>query len=177
MNKRVCGIGLGLASALLSAANAGAAFTLTSQEFADNGALPASCTCDGANQSPALSWNEPPQGTKSLALTAEDLDAPGKVWVHWVMFDIPTGLRGFSDGVPRDAKLGNGAAQGKNDFGKIGYDGPCPPSGRHRYRFQIYALDKNLGLDPGSTRDQVLQAAQGHILGQAELTGTYSRQQ
>ncbi len=131
------------------------------------GTIPRRHTCDGENVSPPLAIEDVPPGAKSLALIVDDPDAPAKVWVHWVMFDIPV-----QAGIAEGARPGR---QGINDFGKKGYGGPCPPSGTHRYFFKLYALDRNLGLPEGSTKQQVEKAMAGHILGQAELMGRYSR--
>src|SRR5262249_40429186 len=123
-----------------------------------------------------LSWTDPPEGAKSFALIADDPDAPGRVWVHWVLYDLSPEVRDLAEGVTRDETLRNGAKQGKNDFGKIGYGGPCPPPGpAHRYFFKLYALDLKIGLPSKATKQQVLDATKGHILAEAELMGTYKR--
>jgi Raf kinase inhibitor-like YbhB/YbcL family protein len=147
---------------------------LTSSVFR-NGRIPSHYTCDGDDVSPPLAWNNIPPGTKSLALIADDPDAPNKTWVHWVIFNIPPFVDGLPEDVRHDGLLPNGACQGRNDFGRIGYGGPCPPSGTHRYFFKLFALDTLLDLEPGSSKDEVLEAMQGHILGQSELMGEYRR--
>jgi len=121
-------------------------------------------------------WSEPPQGTQSLALIVDDPDAPGGVFTHWVLFNILPDSRQLPEAIPTQAQLSSGALQGKNDFGRIGYGGPCPPPGRpHRYRFTLYALDRVLDLKAGVSKKQVVGAMQGHILAQGQLTGTYQR--
>jgi len=151
-------------------------FALTSKAFDHGGTIPKRFTCDGLDVSPALSWNEPPPGTKSLALISDDPDAPVGTWVHWVAFDIPAGTRELPEGVAKTADLPGGGKQGRTDFGRIGYGGPCPPPGKpHRYYFKLYALDTQLNLKPGSTKAGVESAMKGHILAQAELLGRYGR--
>jgi Raf kinase inhibitor-like YbhB/YbcL family protein len=126
--------------------------------------------------SPALSWNTPPEATQSFALILDDPDAPGGTWVHWVLYDLPATERELPTSVPPEGKLPSGARQGRNDFGRTGYGGPCPPPGPgHRYYFRLYALDNKLGLRPGSTRAQVDRSMRGHILAHAELMGGYRR--
>lgn len=153
-------------------------FALTSTAFADNGTIPQQFTCDGSNVSPALTWNGAPPNTRTFALIADDPDAPAGTWVHWVLFNLPGNSTALPENVARDetlASLGN-AAQGRNDFKKIGYGGPCPPSGKpHRYFFKLYALDTALALHPGSTKAQVEAAMHGHIVATAQLIGSYSR--
>jgi Raf kinase inhibitor-like YbhB/YbcL family protein len=150
--------------------------TVTSTAFHDGGSIPAKYTCDGANISPPLRWNTIPDGAKSIALIVDDPDAPRGDWVHWVVYDLPASLREIPERVPPDEKiLGNGGRQGTTDFGKIGYGGPCPSSGTHRYFFKVYALDKELGLAPGATKAQVLKAMEGHVLTEGQLMGKYAR--
>jgi hypothetical protein len=116
-----------------------------------------------------------PEGTRSFALIADDPDAPVGTWVHWVLYNIPSSARTLIESIPADAKLADGSINGKNSWGKPGYGGPCPPSGTHRYFFKLYALDTVLNLGSGATKEQLLNAMQGHILGQAELMGKYKR--
>lgn len=149
---------------------------LESTAFTDKGLIPSKYTCDGEDISPPLSWSEPPSGTKSLALIVDDPDAPGKTFVHWVLYDIPATARALPDNVAAEGNLPSGSLQGKNDFGKLGYGGPCPPGGTHRYFFKLYALDTKLGLESGATKAQVLVSMDGHILAEAELMGRYQRQ-
>jgi Raf kinase inhibitor-like YbhB/YbcL family protein len=149
---------------------------LTTPAFNAGADIPARHSCDGSDMSPALSWNTPPEGTQSFALILEDPDAPGRTWVHWVLYDLAPTERELPPGVPRDDELPSGARQGRNDFRRTGYGGPCPPPGpSHRYYFKLYALDKKLELPPGSTRAQVDRAMRGHILAHAELMGRYQR--
>jgi Raf kinase inhibitor-like YbhB/YbcL family protein len=150
-------------------------FTLTSSAFDEGGAIPKKYTCDGADVSPPLSWAAPPGGTQSFALVSDDPDAPVGTWVHWVIFNLPAGLDGLPEGVPADAEPSLGGRQGKNDFGRLGYGGPCPPRGTHRYYFKLYALDATLGLPAGATKAGLLEAMAGHVLAEAQLMGRYSR--
>ncbi len=145
---------------------------LTSDAFTNGQSIPVKYSCRGNNISPALAWNEPPADTKSFALIVDDPDAPGGTWVHWVLFNIPADTRSLPENLPAG---GNTLSVGKNSSGNTQYDGPCPPSGTHRYFFKLYALDSTLSLAPGATQAQVLQAMQGHILAQAELMGTFSK--
>ncbi|MBF2007168.1 YbhB/YbcL family Raf kinase inhibitor-like protein [Chlorogloeopsis fritschii PCC 9212] len=149
---------------------------LASSVLEENDFIPAKYTCDGADISPALSWDEPPPGTESFALIVDDPDAPRRTFVHWVLYDIPATVRQLSEQIATVKTLSNGGVQGKNDFGNLGYGGPCPPSGTHRYFFKLYALDKKLGLQPGATKNQLEAAMEGHILATAELVGRYQRQ-
>jgi len=151
-------------------------FELKSPVFQQNQAIPKKFSCDGVDASVPLSWSDPPQGTTSLALIADDPDAPRGTWVHWVLYDLPAEVRDLEEGVPVQETLEDGAKQGRNDFGKIGYGGPCPPPGSaHRYYFKLYALDRLAGLPPRATKQQLLDAMKGHILAQTELVGTYKR--
>jgi len=148
---------------------------ITSQAFTPGSFIPSRHTCDGPNVSPPLSFSGAPPGTKSLALISDDPDAPGGTWVHWVVWNIPAGAPGLKEGVPARDELPDGTRQGTTDFRRIGYGGPCPPSGTHRYSFRLYALDTTLDL-PSSTLKTSLEAAmRGHVLAQAELTGKYAR--
>ncbi len=148
---------------------------LTSSAFEEGAMIPAKFTCDGEDVSPALSWSGAPAGVKTFALIADDPDAPMGTWVHWVIFNIPDSVNQLPEAVPPMPTLANGAVQGKNDFRKIGYGGPCPPGGVHRYFFKLYALDTRLSLQPGITKAELLKAMEGHILAQAQLMGRYSR--
>jgi len=149
---------------------------VASTAFPEGGAIPSKYTCDGQNVSPPLAWDSVPEGTKSLALISDDPDAPMGTWVHWVLYDLPPDARSLSENVPPDPTLSNGAKQGKNDFRKSGYGGPCPPSGTHRYFFKLYALDAVVNLAAGATKPQLLKAMEGHILAQGQLMGKYKRQ-
>lgn len=153
-----------------------AKLTLSSSAFASGATIPSQYTCTGADVSPPLRWDTPPAGTRSLALIADDPDAPAGTWVHWVLFDLPGDTRALEAGVEKQLELENGARQGRNDFGKIGYGGPCPPPGKpHHYFFKLYALDAKLALKSGSTKAAVEKAMQGHILAQGELLGRFGR--
>ena len=152
------------------------ALQVSSTDFSSGGTIPKQFTCDGADISPALAWNEPPAGTQSFSLIADDPDAPAGTWVHWVMFDLPGNARSLPQNVEKKEQLENGARQGRNDFGKIGYGGPCPPRGTpHRYFFKLYALDSKLNLRAGATKQDVERAQQGHVLAQGEYLGRYAR--
>ena len=149
---------------------------VSSSAFQEGGVIPTEYTCEGQDVSPPLAWDEPPAGTQSLVLIVDDPDAPVGVFTHWVLFNIPSNSRDLPEALPTQAQLPSGAQQGKNDFGRLGYGGPCPPPGRpHRYRFTVYALDQPLELTAGALKKQVLDAMQGHILAQGQLTGTYQR--
>jgi Raf kinase inhibitor-like YbhB/YbcL family protein len=153
------------------------ALTITSPAFSPNGAIPIEYTCEDADASPQLEWMRVPERTKSLALIVDDPDAPDpaapkRVYVHWVLHDLPPSTTGLPRGVTQ-AQLPAGARQGKNDGGTIGYMGPCPPIGRHRYFFKLYALDTTLGDLGTPTKADVEAAMRGHILEQAEIIGTY----
>lgn len=152
------------------------AFELKSPAFAPNADIPKPYTCDGPDRSPPLRWTEPPKGTKSLALIMDDPDAPVGVFVHWVLYNLPAETRELPEELPKERTLPNGARQGRNDFGRIGYGGPCPPRGpAHRYVFKLYALDTALAFGPGATKADLLKAMEDHILAQAELIGCYRR--
>ncbi len=148
---------------------------LKSPVFEEGGWIPEKYTCDGENVSPPLEWNGLPDGTASLALICDDPDAPMGTWVHWVVFNIPPETDGLPENVPPERELRQGGRQGINDFRKIGYGGPCPPGGTHRYYFKLYALDCSIDLLAGITKDNLVAAMEGHILEQAILMGRYSR--
>lgn len=151
-------------------------FALTTTAFSPDGDIPSRFTCDGPDLSPALAWADPPGKTASFALICDDPDAPAGTWVHWVLYHMPASARALAEGVPKRERLEDGSIQGKTDFGRVGYGGPCPPrGGPHRYFFKLYALDTKTGLPPGATKAEVEKAMRGHILGQAELMGRYRR--
>ena len=150
-------------------------FTLTSPAFQEGARIPRQYTCDADDLSPPLAWTEPPAGTKSLALISDDPDAPGKAWVHWVVYNLPPAARQLAEAFPDDEERSDRTRQGMTDFGRVGYGGPCPPSGTHRYFFKLYALDTVLSLAPGATKAQLEEAMQGRILGTGQLMGTYRR--
>ena len=151
------------------------AIKLISTAFQEGGIIPKQYTCGGQNISPPLAWDSVPANAQALALIADDPDAPGKTWVHWVVFDMPATTKSLPENVPPQETIAGGGKQGTTDFRKVGYGGPCPPSGTHRYYFKVYALDKELGLDNKATKDQVLKAMEGHILAQGQLMGRYKR--
>ena len=151
--------------------------TLSSPAFADGAAIPSSHTCEGADRSPPLAFAGAPAGTKSLALIVDDPDAPDpraprRVYVHWVLYDLPPATAALPEGA---LALPPGARPGKNDAGDAGYGGPCPPIGRHRYYFKLYALDAVLGDLGTPTKARLLEAMKGHVLAEAQLMGTYQK--
>lgn len=155
------------------------ALILTTTAFTAGGGIPTKYTCDGADVSPALAWSGAPPGTAAFALIADDPDAPAGTWVHWVLFNLPGTLTGLPEGVAKtDAPAeAGGALQGRNDFRRIGYGGPCPPPGKpHRYFFKLYALGAALPLKAGATKQDVERAMRGHVLAESSLMGTYARQ-
>lgn len=152
--------------------------TLTSSAFNDRSAFPAKYTCDGSNVSPPLAILDAPAGAKSLVLVCDDPDAPGGSFVHWVLYDLPPATRSLPEGIPAFEVLRElgGARQGKTDYGRVGYGGPCPPPGKpHRYQFTLYALNTVLGLKGGPTKAEVERAMEGHVVAQARIVGTYQR--
>jgi Raf kinase inhibitor-like YbhB/YbcL family protein len=150
--------------------------SLSSSVFQDGGNIPTKYTCDGEDVSPPLAWDDPTAGTQCLVLVVDDPDAAGGVFTHWLLFNLPADSHELPEAVPAQNELPNGALQGKNDFAKIGYGGPCPPSGAtHHYRFTIYALDQPLDLKAGVSRKQVIDAIKGHILAWGQLIGMYQR--
>jgi len=166
-------IAVGLAALLIGAG--GKNMELKSQAFQAGGMIPAKYTCDGQDISLPLHWSDPPAGTISFALISDDPDAPMKTWVHWVMWNIPADVRSLEENLPKTASLPNGTKQGTTDFHRVGYGGPCPPSGTHRYFFKLYALDTTLNLPASAIKRDLEQAMQNRILGQVELVGTYYR--
>jgi Raf kinase inhibitor-like YbhB/YbcL family protein len=152
------------------------ALELTSTAFREGAPIPGQYTADGRNVSPPLQWRDVPAGTRGLALVCEDPDAPRGTFTHWVAYNLPAESRELPEGVPAEPTLPDGTLQGTNDFGRVGYGGPAPPAGKpHRYFFMLFALDGPLHLPPGATRPQLLAAVKGHVLGEAQLMGTYSR--
>jgi Raf kinase inhibitor-like YbhB/YbcL family protein len=151
-------------------------FTLRSAAFSYGGEIPWKHTCDGPDLSPVLNWSDPPAKSISFSLIVDDPDAPAGTWVHWVLYDLPGSLLELPEGLPKVPGLPDGSRQGRNDFGRIGYGGPCPPRGpAHRYFFKLYALDAKLNLKAGATKGEVEKAMKGHILSQADLMGKYKR--
>ena len=152
------------------------AFTVSSTSFPNGGDIPKKFTCDDADVSPEISWNGAPSGTQAYALIADDPDAPAGTWTHWVLFNIPASTTSLPEGVSKVDELAGGERQGRNDFRKIGYNGPCPPPGKpHRYFFKLYALKSKLDLKPGASKQEVEQAIQGSTLAKAEWMGKYQR--
>lgn len=151
-------------------------FRIESPDFSEGNLIPRRLTCEGADDSPALEWSDPPAGTRSFVLIVEDPDAPAGIWTHWVAYNLPAGARKLPANMPKKERVAGGGIQGLNSFGNVGYGGPCPPPGNaHRYFFRLYALDTTLNLGPGSSRRQVLAATKGHILGEAHLMGRFKR--
>lgn len=151
-------------------------FKLSTTAFEPGGMIPKQFTCDGPDLSPALEWSGAPANTRSFSLIMDDPDAPVGTWVHWVVYDLPADTKQLGEGAPKDEQLLNGARQGRNDFRRIGYGGPCPPPGpAHRYFFKLYALDAQLNLKAGASKAEVEKAMAGHILAQASLMGRYQR--
>lgn len=152
--------------------------SLTSPAFQPSAAIPALYTCSGEDISPALQWDAPPEGTRSLALIMDDPDAPLGTWVHWVVYNLPAEATGLAEGASRangaSFDLPAGAQQGKTSFGRADYGGPCPPSGQHRYYFKLYALDITLEGDQLS-KDDLLKAMEGHVLATGELVGVFQK--
>ncbi|MDI3484247.1 MAG: hypothetical protein PWQ74_834 [Methanobacteriaceae archaeon] len=149
---------------------------IRSTAFNDGERIPKKYTCDGEDISPPLIWEDIPEGTVTLALISDDPDAPSKTWTHWLIFNIPPELNGLPEGVEKVGELENGIIQGFNDFGRIGYGGPCPPFGVHRYFFKLYALDSSLDLEPGTSKEELLEAMEGHIIEKTQMIGLYSRE-
>jgi Raf kinase inhibitor-like YbhB/YbcL family protein len=149
---------------------------LTSSAFQPESNIPAQFTCDGRNMSPELSWSAAPAGTKSFALVMHDPDAPIEGgYTHWIVYNIPAAAHHLAENVPNQDRLADGAMQGKNDAGKYGYTGPCPPSGTHRYYFRLYALDVDLDSSAASSKASLEKAIHGHVLATGELLGRYKR--
>jgi Raf kinase inhibitor-like YbhB/YbcL family protein len=167
--------------AMIACGQGGAAMALAlrSPNFAPNGSIPAKYSCEGADVSPALDWSDAPPGTKSFVLIADDPDAPDPkapkvTWVHWVLYNIPASASSLPEAVAAGA-LPAGTRQGLNDWKRAGYGGPCPPIGRHRYFFKLYALDTALPDLGAATKAQLEQAMQSHVLAKTELIGTYEK--
>jgi len=177
-----------LALCLVPALASAGEFSISSSAFGAKGEIPMKYTCEGKNVSPPLAWADLPAGTKSLALIVEDPDAPDPakpkmVWEHWLLYDIPPSVKGLAEGVgakgmPAAAAakaLPKGTRQAKTSWKKTGYGGPCPPTGRHRYFFKLYALDALLGDLKEPDKKSLLEALKGHLLGKAELVATYQK--
>jgi Raf kinase inhibitor-like YbhB/YbcL family protein len=152
-----------------------ATIKIGSPAFQEGGMIPERYSCYGDNISPPLSWEGVPEGTKSMALIVDDPDAPGGTFVHWVLYDLPADLEGLPENLPSGKGLPIGGEEGINSTNQTGYTGPCPPSGTHRYFFKVYALDEKLKLPAGETKDRLLDAMEGHLLGQGRLMARYKR--
>jgi len=148
---------------------------LTSSAFGEGDMIPRRYTCDGDDLSPPLAWTGTPAGARALALICDDPDAPVGTWVHWVLFNLPPSLTQLPEGLPAAQTLENGAIHGTNSWKRVGYGGPCPPSGTHRYFFKLYALDAPLTLGSNATARDVQAAMKGHVLAEAQLMGRYRR--
>ncbi len=149
---------------------------LKSPAFENGGDIPKKHTCDGPDVSPALSWSESPAAAKSYCVIMDDPDAPGRTWVHWVLYNLPAGMSSLPEGIPKEKELADGTRQGRNDFARPGYGGPCPPRGpAHRYFFKLYALDVTLDLQPGASKAELERAMGKHVLAQGQLMGRYKR--
>jgi Raf kinase inhibitor-like YbhB/YbcL family protein len=148
---------------------------LESTAFADGGGIPRRYTCDAGDVSPPLAWSEPPDGVESYALVVEDPDAPGGTWVHWVVFNLPPSATSLPENASELACLPDTATQGTNGWGRLGYGGPCPPSGTHRYQFRLFALDDTVDLGPDASSADLALAREGHVLAEATLVGLYAR--
>jgi Raf kinase inhibitor-like YbhB/YbcL family protein len=154
-------------------------FSLRSSAFSHNGAIPAICSCEGADTSPGLEWSGAPPGTVSFGLIVDDPDAPDPAapkmtWVHWVLYNLPAHVSQLPGAVAR-TELPHGTVEGTNDWKRTGYGGPCPPIGRHRYFFKLYALDTKLPDLQAPTKESLEAAMRGHILASTELIGTYQK--
>lgn len=148
---------------------------LSSPAFADGAVIPMRYTCTGDDVSPPLAWSDTPAGAKSVALIVDDPDAPVGTWVHWVAFNLPVTAGGLPEGIKDAKQLPSGGTQGTNSWRRIGYGGPCPPSGTHRYFFKLYALDVVLPDLGTPDKKRLERAMKGHVLAQQELVGTYAK--
>lgn len=149
---------------------------LTSSAFQPGGSIPTQYTCEGKNISPQFSWTDVPNDARSLVLILHDPDAHrAGGFTHWVIYNIDPKRNQMDEGIPRRDTVAGLGVQGRNSGGKLDYIGPCPPSGTHRYFARLYALGSRLDLKPGATREEVELAMQGHVLGQAELMGSYRK--
>jgi Raf kinase inhibitor-like YbhB/YbcL family protein len=153
----------------------GKTMVITSSSFVHEDMIPAKYTCDGQNISPPLAWSGAPKETNSFALICDDPDAPAGTWVHWVIFDIPANVNSLPEKVAKQEAIAGLGKNGKNTSQHFGYDGPCPPSGTHRYYFKLYALDKMLNLKAGLSKEELLSAMKNHVLAEAQIMGRYKR--
>jgi len=157
---------------LLAAGNA-VGFTLQSPAFDNHSTIPIKYTCDGQNISPPLAWIKPPHGTKSFVLIMEDPDAPNKTWDHWILFNIPANVKTLAENMQEPP---GGTKLGMNSWQQVKYNGPCPPTGKHRYYFKLFALNILLDLKQGATKEEILSAMNKHILAASEWIGKYQKQ-
>jgi Raf kinase inhibitor-like YbhB/YbcL family protein len=148
---------------------------LISSAFSEGALIPVQYTCSGDDFSPPLAWSDIPAGARSLALIADDPDAPVGTWVHWVAFNLPVTGGGLPEGIRAEKQLAGGGIQGTNSWKRTGYGGPCPPSGTHRYFFKLYALDTILSLGKDATAKELQAAMKGHILAETQLMGRFKR--
>ena len=154
----------------------GTGLVLSTTAFSKAGPIPSKYSCEGKDISPGLSWSAAPEDTETFVVVMDDPDAPGGIWDHWVVFDIPAGTIGLDEGQPDAERLPGGGNHGKNSWGKTAYGGPCPPSGpAHTYRISLYAVDTALGLPAGASKEEVLNAIEGHIVAESMISGTYGR--
>jgi Raf kinase inhibitor-like YbhB/YbcL family protein len=153
----------------------GKTMEIKSSSFVHEDMIPAKFTCDGQNISPPLAWGGAPKETKSFALICDDPDAPAGTWVHWVIFDIPANANSLPEKVAKQEEIPGLGKNGKNTSRRYGYDGPCPPSGTHRYYFKLYALDTMLNLNAGLSKEELLKAMKGHVLAETQVMGRYKR--
>jgi len=149
---------------------------LTSSSFNNGELIPSKYTCDGKNISPSLSWDKPADSIKRFAIIVEDPDSPGGTFVHWVVYNIPSNIKNLPDDITPIKNIPDEVLLGTNSFGHIGYGGPCPPSGTHRYIFRIYGLSNVVHLEAGAEKGELMRAMQKHIIAEGELMGKYSRQ-
>lgn len=148
---------------------------ITSTAFKEGKPIPARYSCDDRDISPPLDWDDLPENTESISLILEDPDAPRGLFTHWIIFNLPGDTKNLPEHVKGEELMDNGGKQGFNDFGRVGYGGPCPPGGTHRYYFKIYALNVKLDLPPFIGRDELLDAMEGHVLDRGQLMGVYTR--
>ncbi|MGO8737044.1 MAG: YbhB/YbcL family Raf kinase inhibitor-like protein [Terriglobia bacterium] len=149
---------------------------LTTTSFTPGGFIPKRFTCEAADVSPALTWTDPPPGTRSFAIIEDDPDAPSGTFVHWVVYDLPAAYRKLPEALSGNDQMSGGGRQGTNDFSRTGYSGPCPPPGKpHRYFIRLYAVGVILNLPPAATRKELDEAMQSHILARGELMGRFAR--
>lgn len=167
----LCCLALGAGAAY---AGSDARIEVRSSAFDDGAPIPARHSFAAENISPPLSWGPLPGATQSVAVICVDPDAPRGAWTHWIVFNVPAGAGNLPEDLPDDPRLPDGSLQGTNDFGAVGWDGPAPPKGTHRYVFHVYALDTVLPLEAGAGRPELLAAMKGHVLAQGQVTGTYT---